>query len=87
MKDDIRNVKIVMRSIGDMDAVVHLASIVGDQGGDLNPRATLEINCIATKNIAELCNFYNKKFLFASTCSVYGERSKNIMTENSKLVK
>src|SRR3989338_6416000 len=84
---DIRNLVTVVKALNDADAVIHLASIVGDQAGDLEQRTTIEINYLATKNIAELCQLYGKRFIYPSTCSVYGERSEKVVKENARLIK
>lgn len=82
---DIRDMRTLTKAINGADAVVHLAAIVGDQAGDLGPKATVEINCLATKNIAELCQLYNvRKLLFASTCTVYGSQPGKVLDENSE---
>lgn len=73
IKGDMRNLQIVMECLKRMDAVIHLAAIVGDPASSLNPQDTIEINYLSTKLIAELCKYYQiNRFLFASTCSVYG---------------
>ena len=84
---DIRNIKDVVESIIGVDAVIHLASIVGDPAGSINPQKTLESNYFATKILAEICK-YNQinRFIFASSCSVYGATEKEeLIDENSKL--
>ncbi|MBI2971115.1 MAG: SDR family oxidoreductase [Candidatus Aenigmarchaeota archaeon] len=79
---DIRNMTTVVKAMADADVVIHLASIVGDQAGDLDRKTTIEINYLATKNIAELCELYGKKLIFASTCSVYGDSQEKMMRED-----
>lgn len=80
---DIRDMRNLVTSLKDTDAVIHLASIVGDQAADLEPRTTIEINFMATRNLAELCQIYGiKRFLFASTCSVYGDEPQGVMKES-----
>lgn len=87
-KGDIRNISDVIEAIKEVDAVIHLAAIVGDSACSIDARKTIEINYLATKSIAETCKFNQiNKFLFASTCSVYGENKdiKERLTENSAL--
>ena len=70
----------------DMDAVVHLASIVGMPASSIDPVASEEINYLATKNIAELCQLHEiETYVFASTCSVYGSQPNTMITEKSKV--
>jgi nucleoside-diphosphate-sugar epimerase/CBS domain-containing protein len=76
IKGDMRNLQIVMKCLKRMDAVIHLAAIVGDPASALNPQETIEINYLSTKLIAEVCKYYQiNRFIFASTCSVYGVSS------------
>ncbi len=70
---DLRNVESVVRSLQYTDAVVHLGAIVGDPASDLDNRLTEEINVAATRMIAEAAKGFGiQRFVFASTCSVYG---------------
>ena len=55
IQDDMRNLISTVKSIKDVDAVIHLASIVGMPASSIEPRTSEEINYLATKNIAELC--------------------------------
>lgn len=88
LRGDIRSTSDVVGSLRGVDAVMHLAAIVGDLSGDENPEETLEINYLATKNIIEACKYAKiNRFIFASTCSVYGKNSLPYkqLTENSKI--
>ena len=88
IKGDIRSIESVMDSISNIDAVIHLAALVGDPASAINPQKTLEINYHSTKMIAEICKYYQiNRFAFASTCSVYGKSlsENDFLTENSKL--
>ncbi len=84
---DIRDLSIVGKSLKDIDSVIHLASIVGTQSAELDPKASMEVNFMATRNIAELCKIYKiKQFIFASTCSVYGAQpEQQLIAENSEV--
>lgn len=86
-KGDIRSIPDIIKSIKGVDAVIHLASIVGDPAGSINPQQTLESNYFATKSLAEICK-YNQinRLIFASSCSVYGAtETEELLDENSKL--
>ncbi|MFH1462595.1 MAG: NAD-dependent epimerase/dehydratase family protein [bacterium] len=73
-KGDIRNISDLVAAINGTDAVIHLAAIVGDPACAVNPEETLKINLLATKTIAEICKYLQvNRFIFASTCSVYGQ--------------
>jgi len=65
VEGDIRDLSIVSKSIKNVDTVIHLASIVGTQSSELDPNTSIEINLMATRNIAELCKLYKiKQFVF-----------------------
>lgn len=67
---DIRN--IAPSVLTDVYAVIHLAGLSTDPTAQFNPRETDLINHLATERLARLCKIFNiKRFLFASTCSVY----------------
>jgi nucleoside-diphosphate-sugar epimerase len=86
VEGDIRDLSIVGKSLKDIDSVIHLASIVGTQSAELDPKASTEVNFMATRNIAELCKIYKiKQFIFASTCSVYGAQPDQLIAENSEV--
>ena len=64
------------RSAADLegfDAVIHLAAISNDPLGDLNPDATYDINHRAATRLATLAKEAGvQRFLFSSSCSLYG---------------
>jgi nucleoside-diphosphate-sugar epimerase len=85
MKGDFRNVEDAARALRGMDAVCHLAAIVGDPACALDRDTTIAVNYAAAKMMAQLAKANGvSKFVFASTCSVYGD-SNEIMTEESSL--
>ncbi|MGI8422702.1 MAG: NAD-dependent epimerase/dehydratase family protein [Chloroflexota bacterium] len=56
-----------------VDYVIHLAAIVGDPASQVDPDSTVVVNLLATASLAHAAiNGGVKRFLFASTCSVYG---------------
>lgn len=70
---DVRHISNVTKAIQGVDAVIHLAGIVGDPACALSPTETLEQNFLATALIANVCKYYQvNRLLFASSCSVYG---------------
>jgi Nucleoside-diphosphate-sugar epimerases len=84
IQDDIRNLVVTVKALKDVDAVIHLASIVGMPASSIEPKSSEEINYLATKNIAELCQLHNiNTYIFASTCSVYGSQPETLITEKS----
>jgi nucleoside-diphosphate-sugar epimerase len=87
IEGDTRHIEDVNKSIRDVDAVVHLAELVGDPACALNPAMTLEINYLATRAIAATCkHFQINRLVYASSCSVYGaSKSGELLTETSEL--
>ena len=82
---DFRQVDKVVMAVKGVSAVVHLGAIVGDPACALDESLTVDINLMATRMIAEVCKgFEVDRFVFASTCSVYGA-SDDLLDEYSKL--
>ncbi|HEX5411660.1 MAG TPA: NAD-dependent epimerase/dehydratase [Terriglobia bacterium] len=72
-RGDFRYVDSVVKAVQGADSVVHLGAIVGDPACKLDTRLTLETNLEATAMIRSVCQGAGiKRFVFASTCSVYG---------------
>ncbi len=68
------------------DAVVHLAALSNDPIGNLDERWTEEINHDATVRLAELAREAGvRRFLFSSSCIMYGMSSANVVDEESPL--
>lgn len=59
--------------LADADVVVHLAAISNDPSAELQPQLTREVNFEATRALALACKERNVRFIFSSSCSVYGE--------------
>ncbi len=73
LRGDFRRVEDVVRAIRGVDAVIHLGGIVGDTACALDEDETLQTNVGATRLLAQVCRALEiGRFLFASTCSVYG---------------
>ncbi len=65
-------------------AVVHLAELSNDPLGQLNPAVTYEINYRGTIGLAERCKQAGiERFVYTSSCSVYGVGSDEYMFEES----
>ena len=84
-REDFRHVESVVKAVQGMDAVIHLGAIVGDPACQLNSKLTLETNLASTTMIKEVCCGAGiQRFLFASSCSVYGA-SDHLLDERSVL--
>jgi UDP-glucuronate 4-epimerase len=59
------------------DIVIHLAAMAGVRPSIEKPQLYTSVNINGTQNLLELCRLYNiKKFIFASSSSVYGNNKK-----------
>jgi nucleoside-diphosphate-sugar epimerase len=71
---DCRNIQSVVSAVTGVKAIVDLAAIVGDPACEQDRSSALEINYAATRMLIEVAKGHGVgKFLFASSCSVYGE--------------
>jgi len=85
VEGDFRNIETVVNSLKDIDAVVLLAAVVGDPAAQHRPEQTIETNILAAQSLAFACKLHCiSRFLFASTCSVYG-RTDSVLDEASPL--
>ncbi|MFB3888916.1 MAG: NAD-dependent epimerase/dehydratase family protein [Candidatus Bathyarchaeia archaeon] len=81
-KKDIRDVQT--SDLKGLDAVIHLAALSNDPLSDFNPQLTYDINYTASARLAKLAKKAGvQRFLFSSSCSVYGESSSGILTEDA----
>jgi nucleoside-diphosphate-sugar epimerase len=68
----------------DFDAVVHLAELSNDPVGELDQRLTYAINHQGSVDLARTCKAAGvPRFVYTSSCSVYGAGSEDIKTEDS----
>jgi nucleoside-diphosphate-sugar epimerase len=79
---DIRDV--TQSHLAGFDAVTHLAGLSNDVLGDLDPALTFEINHRASVRLARLAKDAGvKRFLFSSSCSMYGTSDDDLLTEEA----
>ncbi|EHI48727.1 nucleoside-diphosphate-sugar epimerase [SAR116 cluster alpha proteobacterium HIMB100] len=73
--------------LSDIEGIIHLASIANDPTGDLNPKLTWETSGLATMQLADAAARAGvKKFIYASSGSVYGIKEEEQVTEDLPLV-
>src|SRR5437870_6843242 len=88
IREDIRRFcedpKECARALEDMDCVIHLAAISNDPSAELDPALTDYVNFRATQTLAESAKAQGARFIFSSSCSVYGEAPEEV-TEDGKL--
>ena len=81
---DIRNISI--SDLEGIDVVCHLAALSNDPIGRFTPESTKEINHIASVKMARLAKEVGiERFVFSSSCSVYGISETPNLTEDSEL--
>ena len=74
VRGDVRDEAVRSAALEDVDAVVHLAAIVGDPACSRDPERTREVNLEATRALIEESRQRDvSRFVFASTCSNYGK--------------
>ena len=79
---DVRD--IASADLDGVDAVVHLAELSNDPVGQLNPEVTFEINHRGSVRLARIARDAGvRRFVYMSSCSVYGVGSDEMLTENS----
>lgn len=84
IKGDVRNIETI--PLDGVDIIIHLSSIANDPCGDLNPRLTWEVSALATMQLADKARRIGiKRFIYASSGSVYGVKEEPQVTEELEL--
>jgi nucleoside-diphosphate-sugar epimerase len=82
LRKDVRDVELA--DLEGFEAVIHLAAISNDPVGDLNPDATYDINHRAATRLARLAKEAGvERFLFSSSCSLYGAAGNDFLDESA----
>ncbi len=83
IRGDIRDFKLVEKTIPEIDAVFHLAALTGVAPSIENPRLFNEVNVCGTLNLLKAClNSDVKRFIFSSSAAVYGNSRSRRKTED-----
>lgn len=83
-KKDIRLIQ--EEEVQGFDAVVHLAELSNDPLGQHNPTLTYQINHSGSVELAKKCKKMGvRRFVYSSSCSVYGIGTGDFKTETSEL--
>ncbi len=84
MAQDLRDPRTHAEALEGVDTVIHLAAIVGDKACALDEELAVQTNWSATVALARHARTAGvHRFVFASTCSVYGEGRDEILDEDS----
>ena len=77
LSGDSQNISKIFNAVKENDIVVHLAELVGDPLCEKRPEKTYAINYLASITIGAICkNLGIDKFIYVSSCSVYGANKK-----------
>jgi UDP-glucose 4-epimerase len=86
VKGDVRDALVVRKSLEGIDAVVHLAALISVPGSFENPILTFDVNLFGTLNLLRSCVQKRiGKFVFVSSCAVYGDPKILPVNENVKV--
>jgi nucleoside-diphosphate-sugar epimerase len=84
IKGDVRDTDTI--PLKGIDCIIHLSSIANDPCGDLNPQLTWEVSALATMQLADKAKTMGiKRFIYASSGSVYGVKDEPHVTEDLSL--
>ena len=84
VKGDVRDAAEI--DLSGIDAIIHLSSVANDPCGDLDPKLTWEISCLATMQLADRAKRAGiRRFIYASSGSVYGVSDAEQVTEDLEL--
>ncbi len=84
VRGDVRDAAEI--DLSDIDAIIHLSSVANDPCGDLDPKLTWEISCLATMQLADRAKRTGvRRFIYASSGSVYGVSDADQVTEDLEL--
>lgn len=87
VKADIRDVASFSRAVEGVDAVIHLACISNDASFELDERLSTSINLDAFEPLVKAAKHAGvKRFIYASSSSVYGVSEEDDVTEDHPLV-
>lgn len=75
--------RIIIDDIENIDSIIHLAGLQNDPLKTTVPGKVYDIEYDYTKKLAEICKKLDVKFIYVSSCSVYGTGSDIQLDENS----
>nr|NGX32216.1 UDP-glucose 4-epimerase [Candidatus Anoxychlamydiales bacterium] len=86
IKADIRDLDKIEKAVQGCDAVIHLACISNDPSFELNPELGKSVNLDSFEPLVKICKKHNvKRFIYASSSSVYGIKKEKNVTEDMSL--
>ena len=86
IKGDIRDQNLIKKNVVNTDAVIHLACISNDPSFELNKKLGQDINFKAFEPLVKISKESGiKRFIYASSSSVYGIKKEKNVNEEMKL--
>ena len=86
IKGDIRDQKLLEKSLTDQDVVIHLACISNDPSFELNPSLGKSINLDSFEPLVKISKQKKvRQFIYASSSSVYGIKEEKNVDESMSL--
>ena len=86
IEGDIRDINLLSKSLKNHDSIIHLACISNDPSFELNPKLGKSINLDCFRPLVEVAVKENiKRFIYASSSSVYGIKKEKNVTETLTL--
>ena len=84
--ENSNNLNVIKGDIKNFDCVIHLACISNDPSFDLNPQLGKSINFDPFEDLIKICKDQGvKRFIYASSSSVYGVKLEKDVDETSSL--
>lgn len=84
VEGDVRHIDTI--DLDGVEAIIHLSSVANDPCSDLDPKLTWEISALATMQLADRAVRKGiKRFIYASSGSVYGVKEEEQVTEDLEL--
>lgn len=83
---DLRDITAVSQAVEGQEAVILLASLVGEPACDRDPAETVAVNYLGSLNLMRAAAYYGlRRFIFTSTDSCYGAQERVNLTEEAPL--
>ncbi len=86
LQGDVRNLNLIKKAFTNIDACIHLACISNDPSYELDPILAYKVNYESFHDLIPIVNSSRiRRFVFASSSSVYGVKSEPNVTEDLSL--
>jgi len=84
LRQIVQNDSSLDQLLDGVDGIIHLAAISNDPSAELYPELTEEVNVTATRILAQKAQERGIRFIFSSSCSIYGKHD-GLADENSSV--